>query len=515
MSMINKPQRPGQIIYRGQCVDSNDPMRLGRIRAYLKTENTSDRELANENQGKKLYKEWDEKDPFVFKPLLPFFINTPPKDNEYVHLFYSNLDNKGSKDRFYIGGVYSSPTTSNFESYDSAVTNLDLGSRNKSFSNLLNNEGEYFYKNTEGVYSEPDDVTLYGRGNADIVIQEGTVLLRAGKNNNYKRGQVPSRNEKRSFLQLSKFDKKTVQGEPEKKYIFEKKDSKLKVLIEYNVINIENNSNLFSGDISIYNVSNTDGVDASKMSMGMIIPESSKSLMTRVSFTIKSMTDIINLISDITTNMVKYNSIENIVDEDTVGIVIDGPVKFDAGNIYPMYVRPQSSLYNKTNSPNLQEKTNINTLMSSLKVKKYGYGLIFNKSGDNSVPFVPKKETLTFKKTEFSDKSVGILGGDEIFLLSHNSQKFNKGKIDLSGTIYGIDEEKVSIEMMEKTSSTVRGEELLELINLIVRFLVAHVHPYPGLPPVPQSIDNVKVDDILKELLNAQDKILNKNIRIN
>ena len=513
--MINQPQRSGQIIYRGQCVDSNDPMRLGRIRAYLKTENTSDRELANENQGRKLYTEWDERDPFVFKPLLPFFINTPPKDNEYVHLFYSNLDNKGSKDRFYIGGIYSSPTTSNFESYDSAVTNLDLGSRNKSFSNLLNNDGEYYYKNTEGVYSEPEDVTIYGRGNADIVIKEGTVLLRAGKNNKYRRGQVPSRNEKRSFLQLSKFDKKTTQGEPEKKYIFEKQDSKLKKLIEYNIINIENNSNLFSGDISIYNLSNTDGVDASKMNMSTSISESSKSLMTRVSFTTKSMTDVIKLISDITTNIVTFNSLENIVDEDTVGIVIDGPVKFDAGNLYPIYVRPQKSLYDKTNSTNLQEKTNINTLISGLKLKKYCDGLVFNKNGSNSVPFKPKKETLSFKNTEFSDKSVGILGGDEIFLLSHNSQKFNKGKIDLSGTIYGIDEEKISIELVEKTSSTVRGEELLELINLIVRFLVAHVHPYPGLPPVPQSIDNIKVDDILKELLNAQDKILNKNIRIN
>ena len=45
--------RRGQIIYKGQCIDSNDPMRLGRIRAILKTENQSDREIANENYGKK------------------------------------------------------------------------------------------------------------------------------------------------------------------------------------------------------------------------------------------------------------------------------------------------------------------------------------------------------------------------------------------------------------------------------------------------------------------------------
>jgi len=133
--------RRGQIIYKGQCIDSNDPMRLGRIRAILKTENQSDREIANENYGKKTYRNWDERDPFVFKPLLPFFINTPPKKDEYVHLFYNNISRKGDKDKFYIGGVYSSPTTSEYERYDSAVTNFDEGSRNKPFANLLNDEG--------------------------------------------------------------------------------------------------------------------------------------------------------------------------------------------------------------------------------------------------------------------------------------------------------------------------------------------------------------------------------------
>ena len=197
--------RRGQIIYKGQCIDSNDPMRLGRIRAILKTENQSDREIANENYGKKTYRNWDERDPFVFKPLLPFFINTPPKKDEYVHLFYNNISRKGDKDKFYIGGVYSSPTTSEYERYDSAVTNFDEGSRNKPFANLLNDEGEYFYEDVKGVYSEPQDVTLYGRGTCDIVIKDNTVLLRAGKNKSFKRGQVPRRNEKRAFLQLSKY----------------------------------------------------------------------------------------------------------------------------------------------------------------------------------------------------------------------------------------------------------------------------------------------------------------------
>jgi hypothetical protein len=61
----------------------------------------------------------------------------------------------------------------------------------------------------------------------------------------------------------------------------------------------------------------------------------------------------------------------------------------------------------------------------------------------------------------------------------------------------------------------VRGEELLELINLIVKFLVTHTHAYPGLPPVPVTQEGTNTQTILTELNNAVNKILSKNIRLN
>jgi len=61
----------------------------------------------------------------------------------------------------------------------------------------------------------------------------------------------------------------------------------------------------------------------------------------------------------------------------------------------------------------------------------------------------------------------------------------------------------------------VRGEELLDLISLIVQFLSTHVHPYPGLPPAPVSTDGTQLNDLLKELIDATNKVLNKNIRLN
>jgi hypothetical protein len=60
-----------------------------------------------------------------------------------------------------------------------------------------------------------------------------------------------------------------------------------------------------------------------------------------------------------------------------------------------------------------------------------------------------------------------------------------------------------------------RGEKTLDLMNLIVKFLLSHVHPYHGLPPVPVGQDGTKSEDILQKLLDAPNTILNQNIRIN
>ena len=514
-----------QIIYKGQCIDSNDPMRLGRIRAILKTENQSDREIANENYGKKTYRNWDERDPFVFKPLLPFFINTPPKKDEYVHLFYNNISRKGDKDKFYIGGVYSSPTTSEYERYDSAVTNFDEGSRNKPFTNLLNDDGEYFYEDVKGVYSEPQDVTLYGRGTCDIVIKDDTVLLRAGKNKSYKRGQIPRKNEKRAFIQLSKFNQRTVYGDAQKKLIFNFQHQNIKKIVEYNIINPENSQNVFTGNIYIYNIAQKDGLSLSTevVNVDTQVPETSKSLQTTVSFSSKSLSEVIKLINDTLEGLIKGN-IGSIVNQEVSNVSISGPQRFDQGNTFPFYFRPQSSLFNKyggvSPTTNMQEQYNLGVLFAGVSVVTLdlspGYGLVYDKNKTDAVPFKPTKQNLIPKITKPFDKSVGVMGGDELYLLSHLSQKVDGGgRIDLSNTLYGIDENRFADEIEPKTSSLVRGEELLDLLNLIIRFLTNHVHAYHGLSPVPTSTDGVTVDDLLKELLDAQEKILNKNIRIN
>jgi hypothetical protein len=79
-----------------------------------------------------------------------------------------------------------------------------------------------------------------------------------------------------------------------------------------------------------------------------------------------------------------------------------------------------------------------------------------------------------------------------------------------SKTVYGLDQNDLTNEVQPKTEPLVRGESLKELLNLIVQVLTTHVHPYDGLPPVPDG----NYEKLLTEFQLYDTKILNQKIRI-
>ena len=95
-----------------------------------------------------------------------------------------------------------------------------------------------------------------------------------------------------------------------------------------------------------------------------------------------------------------------------------------------------------------------------------------------------------------------------------NSTYTNICTIDLKNTIYGIPQPKL-IDMVNQTDPMVRGDKLMDMLSLVVKFLIAHVHPYHGLPPVPTALDGTLYADILQKMLDAPNTILNQNVRIN
>jgi hypothetical protein len=108
------------------------------------------------------------------------------------------------------------------------------------------------------------------------------------------------------------------------------------------------------------------------------------------------------------------------------------------------------------------------------------------------------------------------LGADKVFLLSQQATPIGTADtINFSGILYGIPNEKYVDEFMPKTNSLVRGEKLMDLLNLAIRFLLTHTHPYPGDPPCDEDFSGVKKEQIEKLLGEAPTQIINSNIRLN
>ena len=120
-----------------------------------------------------------------------------------------------------------------------------------------------------------------------------------------------------------------------------------------------------------------------------------------------------------------------------------------------------------------------------------------SKSGD-----VRKLEKVNIRTTKIVDSLTTVIKGQ-------------KDTINNISEVIRIEKIKIHTDYDNYISSKNRGEQLMDLINLIVRFLITHVHPYPGMPPVPVSQDGTKADDILKQILEAQQTILNQNIKLN
>ena len=161
---------------------------------------------------------------------------------------------------------------------------------------------------------------------------------------------------------------------------------------------------------------------------------------------------------------------------------------------------------------------NVTDIYNQIKLlpalKQGGYGLIY--AQDKVGTPISFKSTKVPQSSYLSDTTTyGALGSDNLFLLSHNSSIPGKGKINFDDTLYGISLDQFVDEILPKTSSLVRGEELLELLNVIVRFLITHEHGYPGEPPVTITQDGSSVSNVLKELNDAYENVLNQYIRLN
>jgi len=497
-----------------QCIvlDNEDPMMLGRVRArLLYDENYLDILSSIKNPPWNEEKDiWTSRDPFIFNPLLPYFLYQVPKVNELIYILYYN-DDFIYQNQFYVQGMFSSPTTSSFEYYVGSQKFTGNGIKYTNPKPIKNQDGTYANNIPRGVFPNPGDNALLGRGSADVIVKENEVLVRAGKTRNgIIQGVTPEANSNRSFIQLSRFSDKKVFDNKLTTTELIKEVVMVQYLIEWNILNPENNFNIFSGQVFLYKLIPNQRVNSDNLDVNSQI-EDLKTLILTESFENLPIEQTISFIN----NFINLCNSENKINGRNIFI---NDVKF------PIYYRPSNFNYkliigDSSNDEIVKNsKSNLNLIYSKVKLNESvvdkGYGLIYakNKVG---FPFSFKKTKSDIYKYVPQSKTYASIGGDRLYLLSTQSSIPGKGKINFDGTLYGIDENKFTNEIDPKTSSSVRGEELLNFMNLIVRFLVNHVHPFPGTPPTPVSIDGVSTLSILTENQEAGQKILNENIRLN
>ena len=513
-----------QILFPGYVYDNQDPMMLGRLRVIPETKNYLDI-IASVTDWNEETDKWTSKDPLIFIPLLPFYISQTPKIDEYVHIIYMNKLYP-YKNQFYLQGPFSDPLTTPFEYYQGAKKFLATGDRIKQGMSIKNQNGEYRTDKSKGIFPEPGDNALLGRGTADVIVKENEVLIRAGKTKELRKDTFPEGNQNRAFLQLTRFTQRKVNLSPESQLRLVENIQLVQKMIVWDITNLENSMNKFTGSVKLYNLKPSSKVNTQNFKFDTIldlsIGEDYSTELESLNFTAEPLEKVVKIINSFISKV--YNP--SIL---FTGITINNPQNL--GGTFPFVVTPSKQTYEvgKKFSPSnllneISEYINYRTFYNKINLnnsEEFGWFLVSANKGGKPL-FGPqsdlKEEIIQPTKFENEDITYGALGAQRIFLLSQNSAS-PRGKIDLSDTLYGIPQDKfigAGQTLYNKTYSSVRGEELIILIEKIVEFLNNHVHTAAGVAPDEKTLGSLTSKTAITQLLNnANNTVLNQNIRIN
>ena len=509
-----------RVLYGGTVKNITDPLNSGRIRVMpdppinipqvLKAyDNLKDSKgnsiLDSSSQDVSEAAKFTDNDPFVFLPLLPLNLNLTPSVGEYVHIIYMDIENNPQKrNQFYIPAFKASPM--NLKRETSLVTKSLMG-EGMNFSKPLeikDKTGEFKSNLSKGVFAELEDVGIYAKGRSDIILKDNEVLIRSAKTKKLSPVLLPEVNEKRSFLQLSNFDLSTQKQPKITKTNIVPVKSYVTKLIEYEIENIENEFDVFTGNITIYGLPNIPITEVTKFNENTPLPANFSTPIFLYQFSQTPMSGVTSLINSVISGL-------NNGKVDISGTTYEQP---SDSSQFPFYFRPSKNLQSPSFALNGQSILNIQRLRTGVKflgsIGLNGSGLVSAK-GIMGLPFKKVTETLQTNSTQVGNSGYSVLGSDYVYLLSHNTVIDGKQKVNIGKTtVYGIDEKELSTTIQANTEGLVRGSSLKELLNAIVNFLISHGHPYHQLPPIPQG-----VEEITKQMAQFDTKIINQNIRIN
>ena len=226
---------------------------------------------------------------FVFLPLIPYFLYQVPKVDEYVQVLYLNKDYK-FQNQYYIQSNFSTPTATKFEYYQGGNKFTGIGTQFTAPKPLKNQDGTYTDSEIhKGVFPEPGDNALLGRGSSDVVVKENEILIRSGKfkGTSLEPNIIPAANSRRGFLQLSRFNLSKVKRPDKIITQIDERVVSVNYLIEWSILNPENTQDKFTGSVYLYSLRQDISTNSKNLTVGSNVNENLKSLVVVENFSSK------------------------------------------------------------------------------------------------------------------------------------------------------------------------------------------------------------------------------------
>ena len=475
-----------KIIDIGICIDNVDPKGMGRIRCVRYSDYVGEKEKAL------TYEAWGKNDLFVAIPFLPTNINFIPEINQAVKILNYNTD-KSNTNQEYIAGPFTTMFDFNSQTFSQQIDNTTYGNANKERDSIVDKNDKYIDKRTESSFAKK-------------MLTYPIMGKRPG-----------------ATLSLKKFSKKMVLEEKTKtKVDTEVKD--IKYILEYQIDKLTDTTKI---EFFLYKVLKTFG----QVTKTSFFNENTPLPMSVLKLVNTDNTDSTPTFTiDITTNNINFihseinNIFYTVIDRGLKGLLRSFGDLFSQlsnsglpkeGEDFPLYFRPSVKFIEMT-PLTVTEDTDKETILSKVKVFKIGpkSGLIWSQT-QLTPPVKRQKIKTTHLKTikASPEQTFAALKSDKLFLLSTDTNETEKSINFNVLDKYEYTQEDYIKNIEPNTYSTVRGENLLRLLQQLILVVFNHEHNVVG--PMVQNSDFEEYMQLLELLKSIENDLLNKSIRIN
>ena len=507
-----------KIIDIAKCIDNKDPLGIGRIRFSRFNDLTGVIENAFN------YDPWSYRDLFIAQPFLPSNINFIPDEGQSIKIINYDTDKK-TVNIEYISGPFTTMYDFNGQTWSQQVANTTYATHVLDKPKIMYANGKLIKTKSENVFAKTKDYAIYGKDGSDVLFTENGLQLRGGKllskeaASNENRGimvDYPIMSPKSARVYLKKFPKKlSIQPIKIKSTIVEHRD--LKYLIEYSVNTLAENQPEYIVNLYVYKVLDTYGntFKSNYFTEHTVVPRSLLKLINDDdTTTTPTFTETVSSIRKVYKEI--RDKIFSIHEKDLTEL----NEQYEVGDIHPFFFRPTEEF--KTRQVDIIsgtiESDNRQTILNNINPVRIGpaSGLIWSATNAN-----PSSQTIETIEQQLiidpntPEQTFSAVSADKIFLLSTDLGE-NEGSSpvpfnELDG--YDYTQEDYVKKIDPSTFSTVRGENLLKLLEKIIEVIFTHRHN-PLMPISGQQ--NYTHGNELKELIKTiENDILNKSIRIN